>query len=126
MALLSGFAILALVLAAVGIYGVLSYDVSQRRSEIGVRLTLGASPGNVQRLVLGEGMVLAGLGLVVGAASAFALGRLMASLLFGVSADDQVTFAGAFIVIAAIALAACYLPARRASEVDPIEALRVG
>lgn len=124
MALLSGFALLALVLAAVGIYGVLSYDVSQRRSEIGVRLTLGASPGNVQRLVLGEGMILAGLGLAVGAASAFALGRLMASLLFGVTANDQVTFAGAFLVIAAIALAACYLPARRASEVDPIEALR--
>lgn len=126
MALLSSFALLALVLAAVGIYGVLSYDVSQRRSEIGVRLTLGASPGNVQRLVLGEGMLLAGLGLVAGAAAAFALGRLMASLLFGVSASDQVTFAGAFIVISAIALAACYLPARRASEVDPIEALRAG
>ncbi len=126
MALLSGFAVLALVLAAVGIYGVLSYDVSQRRSEIGVRLALGASPGNVQRLVLGEGMVLAGLGLIVGAASAFALGRVMASLLFGVSASDQATFAGAFIVISAIALAACYLPARRASEVDPIEAFRAG
>jgi putative ABC transport system permease protein len=124
MALLTGFALLALILAAVGIYGVLSYDVSQRRSEIGVRLALGASPGNVQRLVLGEGMVLAGLGLVVGAASAFALGRLMASLLFGVSANDQLTFAGAFIVISAIALAACYLPARRASEVDPMEAFR--
>lgn len=124
MALLSGFAALALVLAAVGIYGVLSYDVSQRRSEIGVRLALGASPGNVQRLVLGEGMLLAGLGLAVGAASAFALGRLMASLLFGVSSSDQLTFAGAFIVISAIALAACYLPARRASEVDPMEAFR--
>jgi putative ABC transport system permease protein len=124
MALLSGFALLALLLAAVGIYGVLSYDVSQRRSEIGVRLTLGASPGNVQRLVLGEGMLLAGLGLVLGGLSAFALGRVMASLLFGVTASDRVTFAAAFLVILAISLAACYLPARRASEVDPIEALR--
>ncbi len=126
MALLSGFALLALVLAAVGIYGVLSYDVSQRRKEIGVRLTLGASPGNVRRVVLGEGMLLAGLGLVLGGLSAFILCRLMASLLFGVSASDQVTFAAAVVVILAISFAACYLPARRASEVDPIEALRAG
>ena len=126
MALLSGFALLALVLAAVGIYGVLSYDVSQRRKEIGVRLTLGASPGKVRRLVLGKGMLLASLGLVLGALSAFALCRLMASLLFGVSPSDRVTFAAAVAVILAISFAACYLPARRASEVDPIEALRAG
>lgn len=126
MALLTGFALLALLLAGVGIYGVLSYDVSQRQSEIGVRLTLGASPGNVQRLVLGEGMVLASFGLVVGALSAFALGRVMASLLFGVTASDQVTFAASVVVVLAISLIACYLPARRASEVDPIEALRAG
>ncbi len=126
MALLTGFALLALLLAGVGIYGVLSYDVSQRQSEIGVRLTLGASPGNVQRLVLGEGMVLASFGLVVGALSAFALGRVMASLLFGVTASDQVTFAASVVVVLANSLIACYLPARRASEVDPIEALRAG
>jgi putative ABC transport system permease protein len=126
MALLSGFALLALVLAAIGIYGVLSYDVSERRQEIGVRLSLGASPGTVQRLVLGKGMLLAGLGLVLGTLAAFALCRLMASLLFGVSATDRLTFAAAVVVILAISLAACYLPARRASKVDPIEALRAG
>jgi putative ABC transport system permease protein len=126
MGLLSGFALLALALAAVGIYGILSYDVSQRRQEIGVRLSLGASPGKVRRVVLGKGMLLAGVGLVLGALSAFVLCRLMASLLFGVSASDRVTFAAAVVVILAISLAACYLPARRASEVDPIEALRAG
>ena len=126
MALLSAFALLALALVAIGIYGVLSYEVSQRRKEIGVRLTLGASPDNVGRLVLGRGMLLAGLGLVLGGLSSLALGRLMANLLFGVSASDQVTFAAAVVVILAISFAACYLPARRASEVEPVEALRAG
>jgi predicted permease len=126
MALLSGFALLALVLAAVGIYGVLSYDVSERRQEIGVRLSLGASPGTVQRLVLGKGMLLALLGLLLGTLSAWALCRLMSSLLFGVSPSDRLTFAGAAVVVAAIAFAACYLPARRASRVAPNEALRTG
>lgn len=126
MALLSGFAILALVLAAVGIYGVLSYEVSERRKEIGVRLSLGASPSTVQRLVLGKGLLLTLLGLVAGALLALALSRLMVSLLFGVSASDRLTYAAALVVILAVSFAACYLPARRASKEDPIEALRGG
>ncbi len=124
MALLSGFALLALVLAAVGIYGVLSYDMSQRHSEIGVRLTLGASAANVQRLVLAAGMLPAILGLVLGTLLAYDLGQLMASLLFGVSARDRITFAAAVAVILAVSLTACYLPARRALKLDPIEVLR--
>jgi putative ABC transport system permease protein len=126
MALLGGFALLALLLAAVGIYGVLSYDVSQRRREIGMRLTLGASPGELQRLVIGKGLLLAIVGLLLGTLSASALGRLMASLLFGVSPSDRLTFASAVAVILAVSLAACSLPARRASEVEPIDVLREG
>ncbi len=124
MLLMSGFAALALVLAAVGIYGVLSYAVSQRRAEIGVRLALGATAVSVRGLVVREGLALTALGLALGGVAAAALARFMASLLFGVAARDAATFTGAPAVLLAVALAACYLPARRASRVDPLEAIR--
>jgi putative ABC transport system permease protein len=124
LALMGLFAALALGLAAVGIYGVLSYAVAQRRGEIGVRLALGAEGSRVLGMVLAEGMALVGLGLAVGLVAALLLGRFMASLLFGVAPTDAVAFGGALAVILAVALAACYVPARRASAVHPVEALR--
>jgi putative ABC transport system permease protein len=124
MLLLTVFAATALVLAAVGIYGVLAYSVSRRTQEIGVRMALGAQAGDVFRMVGREGFVpvLAGIG--IGLAGALALTRLMSSLLFGVSPADATTFAAVPAVLAAVALSACYLPARRAARVDPTVALR--
>ncbi len=124
MLLLAVFAATALVMAAVGIYGVLAYAVSRRTQEIGIRMALGAQTGDVLRLVGREGLVLAAAGIGVGLAGALALTRLMSSLLFGVSPTDPITFAAVPAMLAAVALAACYLPARRAARVDPTVALR--
>ncbi|MDP6371972.1 MAG: ABC transporter permease [Vicinamibacterales bacterium] len=124
MMLLALFGGLALLLAAIGVYGLLSYHVAQRRQEIGVRMALGARIGDVVRMVVGEGLWLTGLGVVIGLAGAIGLTRLLGSLLFGVSPLDLATFVAVSIGLASIALVASYLPARRAAKVDPMIALR--
>ena len=122
--LLSIFAAVALVLTVVGLYGVMSYSVAQRRNEIGIRLALGAQSRDVLLMIVKQGGVLIVMGLVIGLAGAFALTRLLASLLFGVTAKDPFTFAAVAVLLAIVALLACYVPALRATRVDPIEALR--
>lgn len=124
MLLLGLFGGLALTLAAVGIYGVIGYAVRQRTHELGIRMALGAARGDVLRLVMGAGMRLAGLGLVLGLAAAFALTRLMRALLFEVSPADPLAFGAVALVLAAVALVAAYLPGRRAIRIDPTDALR--
>jgi putative ABC transport system permease protein len=124
MILLTAFAVLALLLAALGIYGVISYSVSQRTRELGIRIALGATQDRVVRLVLGQGMALTSLGVLVGLVGAYWLVRLLASMLFGVTATDAPTFVAVSVVLLGVAGAASYLPARRASRVDPVTAMR--
>jgi putative ABC transport system permease protein len=122
--LLAVFACVALLIAAIGIYGVLSYSVGQRSREIGLRMALGAQRAHVVRLIVREGMLLALAGIAAGVAGAVAMSRALASLLFAVEVRDPLTFGVVAAVLSVVAAAACYLPARRASWVDPIVALR--
>jgi len=124
MLLMGIFAALALVLSALGIYSVLSYSVNQRRQELSVRMALGARPSDVLWLVVRQGVWLALIGGIAGAAGALAVGRAMSSLLYGISAGDAAAFAVAIAVALVTALAACWLPARRAAALDPLAGLR--
>jgi putative ABC transport system permease protein len=121
---MGAFAGLAVVLTAVGLYGVLSYHVARRTHEIGIRMALGAQPEGVMRLVLGRGLQLAGIGTAIGLCGAVASTRLIKSWLFGVSPTDLATLAAISVLLLGVALAACWIPARRATRVDPMVALR--
>ena len=122
--LLTLFGLLALSLAAVGIYGVLSYAVTERTREMGIRLALGARPRDLIKLVVRQGLTLTLIGLVIGVGASFALTRLIAKLLYGVSATDPLTFVVIPLLLTVVALLACWIPARRATRVDPLAALR--
>jgi ABC-type antimicrobial peptide transport system permease subunit len=122
--LISSFGALALVIAAIGIAGVLAFSVSARTNEIGIRMSLGADSGRVQRMILGEGGVLLALGLVIGLAGALFAGRVIDGLLFGVEPHDPFTFATVALVMLAIGLIACWIPAARAARIDPAITMR--
>jgi len=122
--LMGAFAGFALLLAAMGLFGVIAYTLTERTHEIGIRMALGAKPGEVCRLVVGQGMTLALIGLLLGLPLALGMGRAAAGLLYGVAPDDFATFAGVAAILAIVAIAACYSPARRAMRVDPVVALR--
>jgi ABC-type antimicrobial peptide transport system permease subunit len=122
--LLGGFGVVALLLAALGVFGLMSYSVASRTSEFGVRASLGASPSSIGRMIVIQGLSLGAIGLAAGLAAAFGFTRFLKAVLYGVSAYDPTTFFGSAIVLLAVALVACYIPARRAMCVDPVIALR--
>jgi putative ABC transport system permease protein len=124
MTLLTIFAGLAVTLASIGLYGVMSYSVSQRTREIGIRMAVGAQRTDVLKLIVQQGMILTALGVAIGLIASFGLTRLMSTLLYGVSATDAITFIGVSTLLGAVSLLACWVPARRASGVDPVVALR--
>jgi putative ABC transport system permease protein len=123
-ALLGVFGSLALILAGIGLYGVMAYSVTRRRKEIGLRMALGASRADVLRFVLADGMAVVCYGVAGGLATCLLIGRVLSRLLFGLSAADPVSFSGASLVLISVALLACYVPARSASQIDPLTALR--
>jgi putative ABC transport system permease protein len=118
------FGAIALTLASIGLYGVIAYSVTQRTHEMGIRMALGASPRDIRRLVVGQGLAVALPGIVIGLIGGLVLTRLMSGLLFGVSPTDLPTYAGGAAVVALVAMLACYVPARRASKLHPMTALR--
>jgi putative ABC transport system permease protein len=124
MLLLGIFAAIALVLAAVGIYGVMNYSVNQRKHEIGIRMAIGAQPSNILKMIVGQGMLMASIGVAIGIGAAFLLGRVIEVLLFTVSGRDPLTFIVLPIILVLVALVSSYFPARRATRVDPMNALR--
>jgi putative ABC transport system permease protein len=124
MGLIAVFAVTALLLAAAGLYAVIAYLVSQRTREIGIRLALGATPRHIMGLIMGQGLKLTLIGVAIGIAGAIAVTRLMRNLLFAVASTDLMTFTISSVILIAVALLACFIPARRATKVDPLVALR--
>jgi putative ABC transport system permease protein len=125
MLLILSFALVALALAAVGVYGVIAYSVARRTRELGIRAALGAAPGDLVRDVVLGGVQLAAIGIAAGCVGAMLAGRLLTSMLYGLTPRDPATLAGAVAVLALVAIVACWLPARRASRIDPVAALRM-